>query len=162
MKSSADAEELLVDRLHALPGERSGVLDHLLADLAELLVDRRIVLVGRLALQHAARAESLSERRILRIVLILRLLLGIQVIEIAEELVESVNRRQMLVAIAEVILAELAGGIAEVLHELRRRRGPRRCSPSVAPGMPTLVSPVRIGDWPVMKAARPAVQLCCP
>jgi len=24
-----------------------------------------------------------------------------------------------------------------------------------------LVSPVRIGDWPVMKAARPAVQLCC-
>src|SRR5215467_15433261 len=31
--------------------------------------------------------------------------------------------------------------------------------PSGAPGSPTLVSPVRIGDWPVMKAARPAVQL---
>jgi hypothetical protein len=31
--------------------------------------------------------------------------------------------------------------------------------PSGAPGRPTLVSPVRIGDWPVMKAARPAVQL---
>ena len=27
--------------------------------------------------------------------------------------------------------------------------------PSGAPGRPTLVSPVRIGDWPVMKAARP-------
>ncbi len=25
-----------------------------------------------------------------------------------------------------------------------------------------MVRPVRIGDWPVMKAARPAVQLCCP
>ena len=37
--------------------------------------------------------------------------------------------------------------------------GPR---PSSAPGRPTLVRPVRIGDWPVMKAARPAVQLCCP
>jgi hypothetical protein len=24
------------------------------------------------------------------------------------------------------------------------------------------VSPVRIGDWPVMNAARPAVQLCSP
>jgi hypothetical protein len=31
-----------------------------------------------------------------------------------------------------------------------------------APGSPTLVSPVRIGDWPVMKAARPAVHYCWP
>ncbi len=35
-------------------------------------------------------------------------------------------------------------------------------SPSLAPGRPTLRRPVRIGDWPVMKAARPAVQLCWP
>ena len=34
--------------------------------------------------------------------------------------------------------------------------------PSGAPGRPTLVRPVRIGDCPVMKAARPAVQLCWP
>ena len=34
--------------------------------------------------------------------------------------------------------------------------------PWSAPGRPTLVRPVRIGDWPVMKAARPAVQLCWP
>ena len=34
--------------------------------------------------------------------------------------------------------------------------------PSGAPGRPTLVSPVRMGDCPVMKAARPAVQLCWP
>ena len=32
--------------------------------------------------------------------------------------------------------------------------------PTSAPGIPTLVKPVRIGFWPVMKAARPAVQLC--
>ena len=31
-----------------------------------------------------------------------------------------------------------------------------------APGKPTLVRPVLIGDCPVMKAARPAVQLCSP
>src|SRR5262245_62986622 len=34
--------------------------------------------------------------------------------------------------------------------------------PRSAPGSPTLVSPVRIGDCPVMNAARPAVQLCWP
>ena len=35
-------------------------------------------------------------------------------------------------------------------------------SPWSAPGRPTLVRPVRMGDWPVMNAARPAVQLCWP
>ena len=34
--------------------------------------------------------------------------------------------------------------------------------PSGAPGRPTLVRPARIGDCPVMKAARQAVQLCWP
>src|SRR5262249_25809840 len=36
------------------------------------------------------------------------------------------------------------------------------CRPNVEPGNPTFVRPVRIGDCPVMNAARPAVQLCCP
>ena len=35
-------------------------------------------------------------------------------------------------------------------------------SPSFAAGRPTFSSPVRIGLWPVMKAARPAVQDCWP
>src|SRR5262245_40673973 len=34
--------------------------------------------------------------------------------------------------------------------------------PRSAPGRPTFVRPVRIGDCPVMNAARPAVQLCWP
>ena len=34
--------------------------------------------------------------------------------------------------------------------------------PKSAPGRPTLVRPVRSGFCPVMKAARPAVQLCWP
>jgi hypothetical protein len=38
---------LVVDRLHALLGERAGVLDRLLADLAEARIDRGIVAVGR-------------------------------------------------------------------------------------------------------------------
>ncbi len=46
----------------------AGVLDRLLADLAEARIDRRVVRVGRLAVQHAARAELRAEVRILRIV----------------------------------------------------------------------------------------------
>ena len=38
----------------------------------------------------------------------LRLLLGVQVIEVAEELVEAMIGRQELVLVAEVVLAELA------------------------------------------------------
>ena len=60
--------------------------------------------------------------RILRVVGQLRLFLGVQVVEVAEELVEAVHRRQVLVAIAEVVLAELAGGVAERLEQLGDRR----------------------------------------
>ena len=73
-------------------------------------------------MEHAARAELLLERRILGIVGQLRLFLGVQVIEVAEELVEAVHGRQVLVAIAEVVLAELAGGVAERLQQLGDRR----------------------------------------
>ncbi len=31
--------------------------------------------------------------------------------------------------------------------------------PTFAPAWPTVVNPVRIGNWPVINAARPAVQL---
>ena len=107
MKSMRGVERLVVDRLHALLGQRTGVFDRLLADLAEARIDRRIVGVGGQGVEHAARAELRTERGILRIVLVLRLLLGIQVIEIAEELVEAVQRRQKLVLVAEMVLAEL-------------------------------------------------------
>ena len=39
-------------------------------------------------------------------------------VEVAEELVEAVLGRQILVAVAEMVLAELAGGIAERLQRL--------------------------------------------
>ena len=85
---------------------------------------------------------------------VLRLLLGVQVVEVAEELVEAVRRRQVLVAVAEVVLAELAGGVAERLQQL----GDRRIvvvQPVLGPGRPTLLSPVRNTLCPVIKADRP-------
>ena len=151
---------LVVDRLHPLFRERAGVLDRLLADLAEARVDGRIVPVAGGALEHAARSELGLERRILRIVGVLGLFLGIEVIEVAEELIEAVHRRQELVAVAEMVLAELAGGVAERLQRLgdgdvlrlQAERGARQADFGV---------PVRRPDWPVMKdgAARRAALL---
>ena len=107
----------IVDRLHALLGERAGILDFLLADLAEARVDCLIVGVGRPGVKHATRPELLEVFRILGIVGQLRLFLGVQVIEIAEELVEAIDRRQRLVAVADMVLAELSSGISKVLHD---------------------------------------------
>ena len=54
---------------------------------------------------------------ILRVVGQLRLFLGIQVIEVAEEFVETVHRRERWIAITHMVLAELARGIAEILEQ---------------------------------------------
>ena len=107
---------LVVDRLHPLAGQRAGVLDGLLADLAEARIHGRVVLVRGLAAEHAARPEHLAELRVLRVIEELRLLLGVEVVQVAEELIEAVNGGQILVAVAEVVLAELAGGVAERLE----------------------------------------------
>ena len=119
-------EELLVDRLHPLLGQRAGVLDALLADPSEPRVLGRVVLVGRPACggRRAARtgpgsSGSASGSRVVRV---LRLLLGVEVVEVAEELVEAVDRRQVLVAVADVVLAELAGRVAVLLEQVGDRR----------------------------------------
>ena len=52
----------------------------------------------------------------------LGLILGVQVVEVAEELVEAVNGRQEFVAIAEMVLAELSGGVALRLEQLGNGR----------------------------------------
>src|SRR6059036_2823409 len=55
-----------------------------------------------------------------------RVLHGIEVIQIAEELVEAVNRGKKLVSVAEVVLAKLTGGIAASLQRRGDRTGFRR------------------------------------
>jgi hypothetical protein len=84
-----------------------------------------VVLVGGPAAENAARAEPLAEvgevllRRVVRQ---LRLLLGVEVVEVAEELVEPVHGGQELVAVAQVVLAELPGRVTQRLEELGDRR----------------------------------------
>jgi hypothetical protein len=60
--------------------------------------------------QDAAGPVVLLELRVLGIEVALGLLLGVEVVEIAEELVEPVVGRQVLVPVAEVVLAELSRG----------------------------------------------------
>ncbi|MNP03154.1 hypothetical protein D3C76_950290 [compost metagenome] len=93
----------VVDGFHALGGQRAGVLD---------------AAVG-VGMDHPARRGGLDEVRIiLRPVGALRLLLGVQVVEVAEELVEAVIGRQEFVAVAQVVLAELTGRVALRLERL--------------------------------------------
>ena len=70
------------------------------------------------AFQDAAGTKFRFEGRIFRIVGVFGLVLGVEVIKIAKELVEAVHGRQELVAVAEVVLAELSGGIALRLEQL--------------------------------------------
>ena len=93
-------KRLVVHRLHALLRQGTRVLD----------------LAARGGLDDAARAELFPEFRVLRIVAVFGLLLRVEVIEVAHELVEAVVGRQVLVAVALVVFAELAGGIAHPLH----------------------------------------------
>ena len=67
---------------------------------------------------------------------------------------------KILVTVAEMVLAELAGGITQGLQHFGDGWDLRFCRPTLAPGMPTFVRPVRMGFWPQIKQARPAVQLC--
>ena len=72
----------------------------------------------------------------------LRLFFRIQVIEVAVELVETVIGRQELIAVAEMVLAELPRGISQRFQRLGD--GDISCLQSCgAPGSPTLDSPVR-------------------
>jgi hypothetical protein len=55
---------------------------------------------------------------VLRIVHVLRFVFRVEVVKIAEELVEAVYGGKKFVAVADVVLAELAGRITERLEKL--------------------------------------------
>src|SRR4029079_10559586 len=113
--------ELALPGSHALFRYRTRVVDLLLADFAPPRHHGLVVLVRGPAVEHAARAEVLAKLRVLRVVRHLRLFFRVQVIEIAEELVEAVIGREHVVQVAEVVLAELPGRVA-LLFEQRRDR----------------------------------------
>ena len=70
------------------------------------------------AVQHAPRSEVLLECRVFRVVRVFRFLFGIQVIEIAEELIEAMHGGKEFVLVPQVVLAELARGVTKRLQQL--------------------------------------------
>src|SRR4051812_42519077 len=100
-------EQVVFDGFHPLARQGATVPDGLFSDAAEALVHGRIVLLRGLALQNAARSELLLKYRVvLRVVLLFRLFLGVEMIEVAVELVEAVGRRQELVAVTQMVLPD--------------------------------------------------------
>src|SRR4029079_5251609 len=98
--------EFFIDRLHALLGERAGALD---------LLRPVWVLSGT---DHSTRALFFLQLRVLEVIGMLRLVFRVEMVERAEELTESMHRGQMLVAIAEVVLADLASHVTLSLEQL--------------------------------------------
>ena len=116
-------EILVVDTGNALLVERPGVLNGLAPDASEARIDAGVVLVRRQAVDHAARPVFVEEGLVVaRVVRVLHLGVCVQVVEVAVEFVEAVRGRQELVAVAQVVLAELAGAVAQRLEHLRDRR----------------------------------------
>ena len=116
---------LVVDRFHPLLGQWPSILDALFAQRAEPLVDFVGGLVGGPRLDDAPRPHRLAQPRSLLlggVIRVLRFLLGVEVVQVAEELVETVRSRQILVEVAEVVLAELSGGVPQRLEQRRDRR----------------------------------------
>src|SRR5271155_2466231 len=64
------------------------------------------------------RTEPSLEGWVLGIVAKLGFFFGIEVVEVAEELIEPVDGGKVFVAVSQMVLAELAGGVAERLQEL--------------------------------------------
>ena len=115
-------EQIVFEGFHALGIQRAGILAALLAPRTKAGNLGGIIPIGRAAVEHPAGPELGMERRILGVVRIFRLLLGVQVIEVAVELVETVTRRQVFVAITQMVLADLRGGISLQLQHFGNRR----------------------------------------
>src|SRR5262249_331511 len=97
--------------------QRPLVCDPLAAHSTPSWVLGRVVLVRRYAVQKVARPNFIHE--VLRIVRVKWILHRIQVVEVPPELVETVQSRQIFVAIAEVVLPELTRRVAFRLESRR-------------------------------------------
>ena len=103
--------------------KRAFVDDLLLADFAPTRIDGRVVGVARPAMHADCAVRLRCGRRIRWIRVPVRIRHGVEVIQIAEELIEAVHAGQIFVQVAEMVLAELTGGVA---HRLERGGDGRR------------------------------------
>src|SRR5690606_14181034 len=88
----------------------------------EARVERRVIHVDGDAVEYTARAIAGVEAGVLAPHAQLRFLLGVKVIQVAVKLVEAIDGGQVLVAVAKVVLAELAGAVTQLLEQFGERR----------------------------------------
>ena len=108
--------------LHVREGrQRTFVFYALTADAAPARHLRRVVSVGGPGMHEIARADLVPPVGREGVPIWVRH--GVEVVQVAEELVEAVQCRQVLVAVAQVVLAELAGLVAHRLEHGGERDG---------------------------------------
>src|SRR5271167_1562376 len=93
-------ENLIVYSLHPFRIKRACILDLLLAYFPPARVHGRIIFIGSPGMNHVARANLTQQ--FLRVAGVRRILHRIEVIEVAEELIEAVNGGQKLIEIAKM------------------------------------------------------------
>jgi hypothetical protein len=93
--------DFVVHGFHTLGIERAGVLDLLLADLAPARHHCGVIRIGRPTVNHVARAEGVQQ--LLRVTGMRGVFHRIEVVEVAEKLVEAMNGREMRVLVTEVL-----------------------------------------------------------
>ena len=95
--------DLHINGLHALLGQRASILDLTVCVAVNNTTGPKLL---------GERLPVSTEYQVGRVVGALRLLLRIQVVEVAKKLVEAVISRQHIIAVTELVLAELTGRIA--------------------------------------------------
>ena len=103
--------DFVIDRFHSFFGERTCVFDDLLSDSPKTRIDGWIVHIGCLTIHDPTWTVLLEECRVFGIIGLLRLLFSIKVVEIAKELVKSMDSRQEFVSISQVIFSKLSSGV---------------------------------------------------
>ena len=113
----------IIEVFHPLLSERPGVFDLLLAHLAEARIHGGIISVGGERVYHATCAKlffvcfkaariGLAESLV---VALFGLFLGVEVVQIAKELVEPVHGRQVFIAVSKMVFSKMAGGVSDFL-----------------------------------------------
>jgi hypothetical protein len=115
-------DELLISRLHPLSSERTGVLANLFAHRAEARIYGLVILIRRYAVQYTAGPKPFPEFRIFGVIGVLRLFLGVQMIEVSVEFIEPMHRGQILVSIPQVVFPVLSGGVTLVFEQFGQCR----------------------------------------
>jgi hypothetical protein len=105
---------VVLDAWHRVRRQRAFIDDALLADLAPSRLHSRIVGGGGVAVDQIARPDAILQFG--RVGVPEGVLHRIQMIKVAEELIEPVYGRQVFVQVAEMVLAELTRRVAHRPH----------------------------------------------